>query len=205
MKINLEKIINITTTETTNYQSHFEKENKLIIINEENKRDFFKQKVKIKQSNEDFLIIKYKNYNIELLKDFFLQIILGNELITIYKDNSRISYKLKINEDFVRIGLEKIKGNENIRINYQNHQKDLTSQFNKISSNLFKGNEASIKNLMNLKDYYDILHLQTDNTTPNVLNNISDTDGSLFNLFLDKIFSETVFENNNKITKLKNK
>lgn len=201
MKINLEKIINIRTKETNDYQSYFEKEDKLIIIKNENKKDFFKQEVKIINSNEDFLIIRYKNYKIELLKDFCLQIIMGNELITIYKDNSRISYKLKINEDFVRIGLEKTKEkeNKNISLNYQNNKKTSLSQFQRIDINLFEGKDSSIKNLMNLKDYYDILQLQTDNTAPNVLNNISNKDGKLFDLFLNKIFSQTKIKINNKI------
>lgn len=201
MKINLEKIINIRTQETNDYQSYFEKEDKLVIINNENKKDFFKQEVKIINSNEDFLIIRYKNYKIELLKDFCLQIILGNELITIYKDNSRISYKLKINEDFVRIGLEKTKEkeNKNISLNYQNNKKTSPSQFQRIDINLFEGKDSSIKNLMNLKDYYDILQLQTDNTAPNVLNNISNKDGKLFDLFLNKIFPEKKIKISNKI------
>lgn len=201
MKINLEKIINIRTQETNDYQSYFEKEDKLIIINNENKKEFFKQEVRIINSNEDFLIIRYKNYKIELLKDFCLQIILGNELITIYKDNSRISYKLKINEDFVRIGLEKTKEkeNKNISLNYQNNKKTPPSQFQRIDINLFEGKDSSIKNLMNLKDYYDILQLQTDNTAPNVLNNISNKDGKLFDLFLNKILPEKKIKISNKI------
>lgn len=199
MKINLEKIINIRTKETNDYQSYFEKEDKLIIINNENKKDFFKQEVKIINSNEDFLIIRYKKYKIELLKDFCLQIILGHELITIYKDKSRISYKLKINEDFVRIGLEKTKENKNMSLNYQNNKKTNPSQFHRIDIDLFEGKDSSIKNLMNLKDYYDILQLQTDNTAPNVLNNISNKDGKLFNLFLNKIFPETKIKISNKI------
>lgn len=203
MKINLEKIINIRTKETNDYQSYFEKEDKLIIINNENKKDFFKQEVKIINSNEDFLIIRYKKYKIELLKDFCLQIILGHELITIYKDKSRISYKLKINEDFVRIGLEKTKENKNISLNYQNNKKTNPSQFHRIDIDLFEGKDSSIKNLMNLKDYYDILQLQTDNTAPNVLNNISNKDGKLFNLFLNKIFPEIKISN--KIIKLEHK
>lgn len=161
MKYDLEKIIKLNSKEINK------------IINEE---------------KEDNIII-YKDYEIRKFNDSSIDIKYGNELITIYKNFSQISYKLEINNKFLRIGFQYCENN--VLYFFSNN-----TNIKNIEINLIKE-----ENLIKCKEYFDIIEIEKDEQVPHVLYDIKN-EGLLFNLFSNKINTE-IKKRNFKLTKNK--